>query len=151
MINLESCKLLLHGNPELMLHHFVRSHEVPLALRIPLMHLLYLIVVLLLILIVWQLLREMCDGLGFLKLCRLSTQLRIHPLHLALLVLMHSVLGLNPIQYHLWGLLLLLLVRVKTHLLDPSSLLLLQGLQEEHDNLGVNDGDRLRATTINCL
>ena len=136
MINLESCKLLLlllHGNPQLMLHHFIsRSpHEVPLALRIPLMHLLHLIVVLLLlILIVWQLLREMCDrgGLGgFRKLCRLSTQLRIHPLHLALLL--HSILGLSPIQHHLWGLLLLLLVRIETHMLDASSsysLLLLQ-------------------------
>ena len=139
MINLESCKLLLLlllGNPQLMLHHFIsRSpHEVPLALRIPLMHLLLLFVVLLLllllILIVWQLLREMCDrgGLGgFRKLCRLSTQLRIHPLHLALLL--HSILGLSPIQHHLWGLLLLLLVRIETHMLDASSsssLLLLQ-------------------------
>ena len=136
MINLESCKLLLlllHGNPQLMLHHFISRppHEVPLALRIPLMHLLHLIVVLLLllILIVWQLLREMCDrgGLGgFRKLCRLSTQLRIHPLHLALLL--HSILGLSPIQDHLWGL-LLLLVRIETHMLDASSsssLLLLQ-------------------------
>lgn len=69
MVHLESCKLLLHANPELMLHHFVWSHEVRLALRKPLMHLRHLIVVLLLVLlIVWKLLREIRDGLSFLKL-----------------------------------------------------------------------------------
>ena len=79
--------------------------------------------------------------------------MRIHPLHLALLVLMHGVLRLSSIQHRLGRLrqlLLLLVVRVKYHLLGPS-MLLLQGLQEEHDNLWINDWHRLRAAAINCL
>ena len=111
--HLESCKLLLHADPEVMLHHLFRSHEVPLTLRIPLIHLLHIIVVLLLLLLirrVWKLLRERCDGLCFLKLGWLSTQLRIHPFHLALMVLMHSILRLSSIYYRLRWLLLLLLL-----------------------------------------
>ena len=68
MVHLEPCILLLHANPELMLHHFVWSHEVRLTLRKPLMHLRHLIIVLLLVLIVRKLLSEMRDGLCFLKL-----------------------------------------------------------------------------------